>query len=75
MGRGHGESRDTVALCLLKHSGTESAFPGTLFWLLWDRDDRTENALWPWLEPVLRSFVPEQGHTSDREQCRPICRS
>lgn len=34
-----------VTLCLLKHSSTESAFPGTLFWLFWDRDDRTENAL------------------------------
>lgn len=45
MGIGHGESRGTATLCLLKHSGAESVFPGTLFWLLWDRDDRTENAL------------------------------
>lgn len=45
MGIGHGESRGTATLCLLKHSGAESVFPGTLFCLLWDRDDRTENAL------------------------------
>lgn len=45
-----------VTLCFLKHSSAESAFPRTLFWLFWDRDDRSENALKPWLEPVLRSL-------------------
>lgn len=44
-----------VALPHSRCSSAEPAFPKTPFWLLWDRDDETEHALWPWsLEPLMR---------------------